>query len=272
MTLANFVPEIFSQKLGKYLDKSTVMMNCVNRNYEGEIKQKGDSVNIVTPGEIDVNDFNGIVMTQKPTSSEQTFVVDQAKYFSFEVSVIEQKQSHSDLIAIYKERAGKKVEEVRDTYLLSKVADADSSNVITTSVITKDNFYSKVVEASKKLKLNNALDGGKKAWMIIDPELEALAVQAPEFIQANKLGEDTLTKGAIGRISNMDILVCTNFAAVSGTYNIMFGTNDAITYASQVVDMEVNKKDFKTIVQGLYVYGAKTILPKALGKLVVTLS
>jgi hypothetical protein len=81
-----------------------------------------------------------------------------------------------------------------------------------------------------------------------------------------------LLKGSIGKMAGVDILVCTNFAAVSGTYNIMFGTNDAITYASQVVDMEKNKKDFKTTVQGLYVYGAKVILPKALGKLVVTLS
>lgn len=272
MTVAKFIPEIFSQKLGKSLDKTTVMMSCVNRNYEGEIRQQGDSVNIVTPGEIAVRKYAGVVVTDKPSATDQNFPVDQADYFSFEVSKIEEAQSHTDLISTYTKRAKKAIELNRDSYLLSLVANADASNVISTSVITKDNFYSKVVEAKKKLSLNNALNGGEKPWMIIDPELEALLVQAPEFIQANKLGENTLTEGSIGRIAGVDILVCTNFVAVAGTYNIMFGTNDAITYASQVVDMEKNKKDFKTTVQGLYVYGAKVILPKALGKLVVTLS
>lgn len=268
----NFVPEILSKKLGKNLDKSAVMMQVVNRNYEGEIREKGNSVDIVTPGDIAVRKWAGVVQTDKPASTIQNFPVDQADYFSFEVSKLEEAQSQEDLIGIYSKRASKAIELNRDSYVLSLVANADSSNVISTSVITKDNFYSKVVAARTCLGNNNALNQGENCWMVIDHNLEALALQAPEFIQANKLGEDTLTKGAIGRIAGMDILVCTNFAAVAGTYNIMFGTNDAITYASQVVDMEKNKKDFKTTVQGLYVYGAKVVLPKALGKLVVTLS
>jgi hypothetical protein len=272
MSLANFVPEILSQKLGKNLDKKGVMSQVVNKNYEGEIRKEGDSVTIVTPGDISVRTYGGVVITDKPSSASQTFNVDQAKYFSFEVSKIEEAQSNTNLIETYSQRAKVAIELVRDSYLLSLVADADSSNVISTSVITKDNFYAKVVEAKKKLALSGALSSGQKPWMVIDPELEALAIQAPEFIQASKLGEDTLINGQIGRMAGVDLLVSTNFAAVSGTYNVMFGTNDAITFASQIVDMEKNKKDFKTIVQGLYVYGAKVILPKALGKLVVTLS
>jgi len=34
--LSNFISEVWSQKLTALLDKSGVMMQCVNRNYEGE--------------------------------------------------------------------------------------------------------------------------------------------------------------------------------------------------------------------------------------------
>jgi hypothetical protein len=271
MTYANFVPELTSKKLGKYLDNNTHMMKCVNRNYEGEIKNAGDSVKIVTPGNVTIRDYNGIIQTEKPSNTDTTLIVDQAKYFSFEATAIELAQSQSDLIPIYKERGGKALEIVRDTYLLSKVADADASNVISTSVVTKDNFYSKLSTARTLLGNNNALEG-KKPFVIIDYVLEGLLNQAPEFIQANKLGEGTLTEGAIGRIAGFDILVSSNFTASSGTYNIMFGTDDAITYASQVVKSEMIDQNFKTVCQSLYTYGAKVILPKALGKLVVTLT
>ena len=32
-----FIPEIWSQKLNTMLEKNCIMMQCVNRNYEGDI-------------------------------------------------------------------------------------------------------------------------------------------------------------------------------------------------------------------------------------------
>jgi hypothetical protein len=272
MTVGNFVPEILSQKLQKNLDKTGVMMQVVNRNYEGEIKQKGSSVDIVKPGSISVRKYAGTVITDKPSSTQQNFPVDQADYFSFEVSKIEEAQSQSNLIEIYSQRAKVAIELNRDSYLQALVADAAAANTISTSIITKNNIYDKFSNAYSLLGASNALNDGKRPWIIVDYALRKLLVNCPEFTQANQLGADTLRKGAVGEIAGFEVLTSTNFAAVGGTYSIMFGTNEAITYASQVVDMERNKKDFKTTVQGLYVYGAKVVEPAALGKLVVTLS
>lgn len=47
-----FIPEIWSQKLNSMLQKECVMLQCVNRNYEGEIKNQGDSVKIITPAAV----------------------------------------------------------------------------------------------------------------------------------------------------------------------------------------------------------------------------
>jgi hypothetical protein len=49
--LTGFVSEIWLQKLTALLDKSGVMMQCVNRNYEDEIKNSGDTVHIRKQGE-----------------------------------------------------------------------------------------------------------------------------------------------------------------------------------------------------------------------------
>ena len=271
MTVGNFVPEILSQKLQKNLDNKGVTSQIVNRYYEGEIKQKGDSVDIVKPGSISVRKYAGTVITDKPSSTTQNFPVDQADYFSFEVSKIEEAQSQSNLIEIYSERADVAIKNNRDSYIQSLVAYAHADNTISTSVISKDNIYDKFSTAYSLLGASKALQDGKRPWIIIDYALNKLLVNCPEFTQANKLGEDTLRKGAVGEIAGFEVMLSTNFAAVAGTYNIMFGTNEAITYASQVVDMERNKLNFKTTVQGLYVYGAKVIEPAALGKLVVTL-
>ena len=42
-----FIPQIWSQKLSQMLDKNCVMLQCVNRNWEGEIKNQGDTVKII---------------------------------------------------------------------------------------------------------------------------------------------------------------------------------------------------------------------------------
>ena len=50
-----FIPEIWSQKLNYMLEKECVMLQCVNRNWEGEIKNQGDKVNITTPAEVSIS-------------------------------------------------------------------------------------------------------------------------------------------------------------------------------------------------------------------------
>ena len=50
-----FIPEIWSKKLNNMLEKDCVMLQCVNRNWEGEIKNQGDKVKIITPSEVTIS-------------------------------------------------------------------------------------------------------------------------------------------------------------------------------------------------------------------------
>ena len=50
-----FIPEIWSKKLNAMLEKNCVMMQCVNRNYEGDIQNQGDKVKIITPANVTIS-------------------------------------------------------------------------------------------------------------------------------------------------------------------------------------------------------------------------
>ena len=85
------------------------------------------------------------------------------------------------------------------------------------------------------------------------------------------MADETLLEGSIGRIAGMDVLVSTNLTEVDGKYYVLAGTNEAITFASQLAKIESlrDKDSFSDLVRGLYLYGAKTVQPKALAKMIV---
>ncbi|UKI40832.1 MAG: hypothetical protein L6V95_12030 [Candidatus Melainabacteria bacterium] len=83
-----------------------------------------------------------------------------------------------------------------------------------------------------------------------------------------------MRNGSIGRIAGMDVLVTPNLTATDSKINVLAGTNDAITYASQLAKIEVlrDPDSFSDLVRGLYLYGAKTVNAGALAKMVCSIS
>jgi hypothetical protein len=140
--------------------------------------------------------------------------------------------------------------------------------------LNKSTIYEKFVNLSLALKNSNAVNAGTRPWVVINPNIEAYLLQSPEFISAYNVADETLREGSIGRIAGMDVLVSTNLTAVDGKYYVLAGTNDAITFASQLSKIESlrDKDSFSDLVRGLYLYGAKTVQPDALAKMIVSAS
>lgn len=276
---SNFIEEVWSKKLGMNFDNSGVAMGVVNRKWEGEIKASGDTVHIVTLDDVTVYDYTGQKQESSNEPTKQTLLIDQAKAFKITIDDISKAQSQIDLSTRYLGRSSIAVDLVKDTRILSHVAQVDAGNVISTSTITKDNIYSKFRNVMELLELANAIGSGgkaadgKKPYIIIDPKIASLLVKSPELTQATADGNKVIRTGYIGNVAGLDVLVCTNFSDSAGTYNILAGTNDAITFASQIVKVEKSrsKTQFADDYDGLYVYGSKMIEPTAAVKLVVTL-
>ena len=271
-----FIPELWSQKLNTMLEKNCVMMQCVNRNYEGDIKNQGDKVKIITPANVTISTVSSDNLSYSeltPTSTD--LVIDQKKYFAFKINDVAQAQANQDIMSAHLCNAKKAIEEVQDSFLLGMHTEVDSANIVGSEdeaiTLDKSTIYSKFVELALRLKNSNAMNGEKSPWVVINPTIESYLLQSNEFISAHNVADKTVREGSIGRIAGMDVLVSTNLTSASGLLYVLAGTNDAITFASQLAKIESlrDKDSFADLVRGLYLYGAKTVQPKALAKMVV---
>lgn len=276
-TYSTFIPEIWSKKLNQMLEKNCVMMQCVNKNWEGEISQQGDTVKIITPADVTVSTLTSDNITYTSLAPKsQDLVIDQKKFFAFKIDDVAKVQSNMDIMEAHLVNAKKAIEEVQDSYLLAMHTDVTESNTVgsESSPITldKSTIYEHFVKLSLALKNSDAVHSGVRPWVVINPNIESYLLQSPEFIKAYNVADETLRDGAIGRIAGMDVLVSTNLTDIDNKYYVLAGTNDAITFASQLAKIESlrDKDSFSDLVRGLYLYGAKTVQPKALAKMIVS--
>lgn len=276
-TYSAFIPQIWSQKLSQMLEKNCVMLQCVNRNWEGEIKNQGDTVKIITPAPVSVSTLTSEnIEYSSLTPTSQDLVIDQKKFFAFKIDDVAQVQANTDIMEAHLVNAKNAIEEVQDSYLLGMHTNVSEDNTIGSEsspiVLDKSTIYENFVKLSLALKNSDAVHLGAKPWVVINPNIESYLLQSPEFISAYKVADETLREGSIGRIAGMDVLVSTNLTDVDGKYYVLAGTNEAITFASQLAKIESlrDKDSFSDLVRGLYLYGAKTVQPKALAKMVVT--
>ena len=250
--LSRFDETLWKPRLD-FLLSNTIAHVCTNQNYEGEIKNQGDKVKL---------------------PDNQDLIVDQKKFFAFKVLDMLPTQTNESMLDAHLMNARKAITEVEETYLLSQHNTVDVKNIIGSEFepveLTKENIYQHFVQLAATLKYHNT-PSTSRFWVIINPWIESYLLQSTEFIGAHNVADETLREGAIGRIAGMDVLVSTNLTAVDGKYYVLAGTNDAITFASQLAKIESlrDKDSFSDLVRGLYLYGAKTVQPKALAKMVV---
>lgn len=271
-----FIPEVWSSKLNTMLEKNCVMMQCVNRNYEGEITSQGDKVKIITPAEVAISTLGTSALTYNELEpSTQELVIDQKKFFAFKINDVAKVQANTDIMEAHLENAKRAIEQVQDAYLLSQHINVTTENTIGTDsepiTLNKVTIYKYFVDLAMALKNSDAVGNGQRPWVVINPLVESYLLQSSEFIGAHNVADETLRSGAIGRIAGMDVLVSTNLTATSDKIYVLAGTNEAITFASQLAKIETlrDKDSFSDLVRGLYLYGAKTVKPKALAKLIV---
>ncbi len=281
--LGVFIPEFWSKKLNKKLDDVGVMKDCVNKDYEGEIKQCGDKVNIQEVGDIDILDHEAdtALIYQDLTATDLALEIDQEKYFAFKVNDVTKAQANQKLTDKYIARAAFAIEMIKDTFLLSKRADVDAANVVPAKSLTKDNVYQMFVELKKCLRTSNAISqkgkdaAGRRPWAVVNPDIEALILLSPEMKdRGSALADKTIREGTVYDFCGFDVMVATNMKTVEGKVEVLAGIEDAITFAGQVAKVEHLRSEsgFNDLVRGLYVYGGKTLLPKGLSKCECTIA
>ena len=287
------IPEVWAMSLNKKLDKSGVGMKIVNKIYENEVKDFGDTVNIGELGDVTVSDYSedeseGGIKYQRVSATSQQLKLDQTKSFGIFISDITKKQTNiEDLQSKFSARAKTAIDLAKDTFVLNAFSEIPAENKPEADVeFTPESAYKCMVWLAKTLKNNNAIQikndkvfksnqaaGEALPYVVINPDVEAVLLQSPEFIHASQAGDRVLREGSIGTIAGLDVLVCTNLPTAESKVNIMAGINEAIAYAGNISKIEELRDDkfFGTNVRGLYVYGKKVVLPKALAGMTVSI-
>lgn len=280
----NFIPSVWSARLLVALDKALVygQTGVVNRDYEGEIREFGNTVKIASIGSITVGDYardTDIGDPQILTDSEQMLVIDQQKYFNFFVDQIDRVQQNVNTMDEAMRRAAYSLRDVADSFLANlmdtAVPSGNKIGSVTTPVVpTATTAYEYLVDLATKLDEANVPTEGR--WCVVPPWFHGLMLKDARFVSAGSAKTDqVLANGEVGEAAGFRILKSNNVPNTTGTkYKIIAGHSMATSYAEQIIDVQHYKpeKRFGDAVKGLHVYGAKVVRPTALAEIIANKS
>lgn len=298
---SGFIPEVWSGKLQVKFYKSTVLGEITNNDWEGEIKGQGDKVHIRTIPTITINNYQkGMnLANQVPVSTPLELNIDKGKYFAVVLDDVDEVQADVKLMDIFTNDASQQMKIAIDGDVLGSVyPDAAAANKGATAgaisqdinlgatgaprQVTSANVLDMLLDMGQVLDEQNVPEDGR--WVVI-PAWMASMLKRSDLKQAYLTGDAVtpLRNGKIGMVDRFTVYISNNLssvtdlgsdAAAGGTgaaadkksWNIMAGTRDAISFASQITSVETLRAQttFGNIMRGLNVYGYKVTKPEAL--------
>jgi N4-gp56 family major capsid protein len=284
VAITRFRPEIWSANLLVALRKQLVYggPQIVNHDYEGEIAEAGDTVRITSISRPTIGTYvpnSPVINPEQLTDAQRTLVVDQAKFFAFQVDDVDQRQAKGNVLPQAMNEAAYGLADVMDQYLASFYTGVQAANqlgsITVNSATTPSDAYDKVLVPLKiKLDLANVPTEGR--YVVVRPELHGCLLRDSRFIKANEAGTDTgLRNGQVGRAAGFDILLSNNAPNTTGTeYATIAGVSSALSMAMQINKTEAYRpqNSFADAIKGLALYGAKLIRPDAMATALVTVS
>lgn len=108
---AAFNPLLWSKKLNAKYYVDNQLTEITNTNWEGEIKNQGDTVRIRIAPTLTISDYTigGNLSYEVPTPSYQDLLIEKAKSFAFQCNDVQTAQSDMSLLNMYMEDAAKQL-------------------------------------------------------------------------------------------------------------------------------------------------------------------
>lgn len=291
----NFIPEIWSGKLIENFYDATVLAAISNTDYEGEIRQFGDTVNIRTTPEITIRDYvKGQTLTvENPDKPKLQLVIDKGEYFACVEDDVDKVQSDINLMDTWSKDASERMKIKIDQRVLTDIlpgiastnkgatagAISASFNLGTNAsplTVTKDGASSTTSVVDLLVDMGTVLDEANapedNRFVVIPAKMAGL-IKKSELKDAALTGDSMsiVRNGRLGMIDRFTVYVSHNLYKTSGKYSIIAGHKYGFTFASQMTNMETIRSEstFGNIIRGLQVYGYKVVKGEALSQAVV---
>lgn len=301
---AGFIPEIWSGKLIEKFYAATVLAAISNTDYEGEIRNQGDTVKIRTKPTITIKDYkaDGLLELERPKGSLVELTIDKGKYFNTILDDVMEVQSDLNNMSLWADDASEQMKIVVDTEVLTGLLNqatavtnrgatagkisADINLGITTAplaVVPDAPAVGEVDVLDVILRLGQTLDEQnipEQGRWIVMPTWMSTMIKRSELRQAYLSGDavSMLRNGRIGMVDRFTLYVSNllpqGVAAglAAGEAAIYAGHAHSLTFASQINNVETMRSEmtFGQILRGLQVYGWKVIDGTALAQAIVT--
>jgi hypothetical protein len=287
----NFIPEIWSGKLIENFYDATVLAAISNTDYEGEIRNMGDTVNIRTTPEITIKTYvkGQTLSVENPDKPKLQLVIDKGEYFACVEDDVDKVQSDINLMDTWSKDASERMKIKIDQRVLTDILpdiSADnkgaSAGRISNNIdlgttgspvaITKTNVLEYLVDIGTVLDEANCPEGNR---FVIIPAKMAGMIKKSDLKDASLTGDSVsiLRNGRLGMIDRFTVYMSHNLSVSSGKFSLVAGHKMGFTFASQMTNMETIRSEstFGNIIRGLQVYGYKVVKPEALAQGIITL-
>lgn len=278
MSIEAFIPEVWAATLLTSLKKSLVYASpsIANRNYEGDIADAGDSVTITSISRPTIGTYTKGSTTITPeqlTDAQRKLIIDQSKYFAFEVDDIDRRQAKDGgaLMSEAAREAAYGLRDVADQYVASLYTGVVAANALGTVAVAAGSptaaYDSVLVPLKVALDDANVPDEGR--YCVVPPWFHGRLLRDDRFIRADAAGSTppAARTGYVGEAAGFQLYKSNNTPNPTGDDNIvMAGVPGAISYAEQIVKVEAYRPEdsFSDALKGLHVYGAKLVRPNAI--------
>lgn len=271
MAYKNFIPEIWSEAINRDLERLHVFAADCNRQYEGEVSQKGDSVKILGVGkptitEITRDDFSELDDAETVADTSVTMLIDRMAHFNYKVDDIDKRQAVGGLMEALSAETSEGLADVQDRFISSLAADKLAVPMWTApKQITADNILDCLLEAHQKL-MENDVAMSTAVTVTLSPAMATLYKKAMADKDTNNSA--LLKNGQIGTFDGMEIKVSNNVhhktISSHDVQLIQVKTKRAIAFARPMVHTEPYRpeKGFSDAVKGFILYGGKIVRPK----------
>ncbi|MBQ1963278.1 MAG: P22 coat protein - protein 5 domain protein [Clostridia bacterium] len=276
MSIQNFISTVWSENLYQALDKKYIAAANCNRDFEGEIREKGNKVRICGIENVSVSDYTKNSNMSSPETLADNYrdlMIDQAKYFNFQIDDVDRAQSSPKLMGLAMKNAASALANAADKYIYSLYAEAASN--ITDEAVTVEKIIDHLIDARTKLFAKNVSDASDIV-IEVSPAIAGLILKAKVNLSTDNT--DSLENGCLGSIGGCKIFVSNNITSLRTetgmTYKCIARTKRAIAFAEQLSEIDAYRPElrFADAVKGLHLYGAKVVYPEEMVLLDLTLA
>ncbi len=264
MSNNQFAPTIWTETLRDLLEKEYIGVAHCDRQYEGEIRECGDTVRIGFVNPVIIGDYEKNLNIDAPESLSRGYteiVIDQAKYFNFYVDDIDRTQTRPDFMKGAMRVAAELLKDAADKHVY-ELCHEDRFCQKIEQAVDESTVLDAILSARTKL-MKQGISSDTEIYLEVSPEIAELIFKAKLALSSDNSA--VLENGYLGSLYGCKVYVSNNIpvdaSEETATHYCIMRTKKAIAFAEQLSEVDAYRPEnrFADAVKGLHLYGARIV-------------